>query len=253
MRVARIGTALLSALACTQRAPGQGTEDIRIFFDATQTKPNGSLTEHPGPLAFENPVVQSGERLNIYAEFLDEQQFWIDTEFEIEVDGGFFAGAHYFNGPGQVNWPGPGSERWYAAVPNPPSQPGTSRVIFKAVAGGHFGLESGPGVRTVEPLQYRRPHEDGGSVAGTTLLGFVEVELLPGCSRADAFFMIGTAGIHHFNSRERLIYFGFGDAALPANVRHQRTAIADAVVVPEPAAWLALLLPVFLFARLFRV
>jgi hypothetical protein len=77
MRVARIGTAFLSVLVCTQQwALAQGTEDIRIFFDATQTKPNGSLTEHPGPLAFENPVVRSGERLNIYAEFLREEQWW---------------------------------------------------------------------------------------------------------------------------------------------------------------------------------
>jgi hypothetical protein len=236
----RIGTAFLSILACTQWAPAQGTEDIRIFFDATQTKPNGSLTEHPGPLAFENPVVQSGERLNIYAEFLDEQQWWTVVMFDVEVDGGVVTHAHYFNALGQVNYPVNGSQRWAGAQPNPPSMPRTDRVRFGAVAAGYWGLESGPGARSVEPLQYRRPEEDGGSVAGTTLLGYIDVALDPGVTAADVFLTIGDGGIIHANGLERAIFFGFGDAALHPNQRHVRTDIHDAVVIPEPPSILLL-------------
>jgi hypothetical protein len=101
-------------------------------------------------------------------------------------------------------------------------------------------------VRLADTLQYRRPEEDGGSVAGTTLLGFVDVQRSPGEKRADVFLAMGEAGFGAFNSLERSVYFGFGDDPLPAfGSPGRRSEMADATVVPEPSS-IALLLGPFL-------
>jgi hypothetical protein len=192
-------------------------------------------------LAFENPVIPSGGRLNIYAEFLREQQWWQWASFDVEIDRGRITRAHYFNDTRQITYAWGTDERWNVARPNPPSAPNAPRVEFLGAAINRFGLESGPAVRFADTLQYRRPEEDGGSVAGTTLLGFVDVELDPGFEQAEVFVTIGEGGFHAVNGTERVVFLGFGDDPLPANQRHTRTPLPEAVVIPEPGTLLTLL------------
>jgi hypothetical protein len=216
-----------------------GAEDIRIFFDRTPTEPLADLTPHAGVLAFDNPIVASAQRLYIYAEFLDTVQSWWSIDFDVSADNGIVTQAHYFSAPGQIAY-NPPEARWYLAEPNPMSSPNESVVSFSAVAFSTFGVQNPPFAPQLDPIQFRDPSRDGGSVAGTTLLGYVEVSPAPGFDETEVFFSVGVGGVQHRNGLAQNVYFGFGDAPVWAYSR-DRSALPDAIVVPEPAGLTCLL------------
>jgi hypothetical protein len=214
-------------------------EDVRIFFDRTPTDRQSDLTPHAGVLAFENPTVAQGERLYIYAEFLDQDQWWWAIAFDVTADDGLITQAHYFNAPGQIAF-NPPEARWELAAPNPLSRPSRSTVSFSSLGFDSFGVRNPPFAPELDPIQFRDPSRDGGSIAGTTLLGYVEVSPAPGFDRAEVFFSVGAGGIQHSNGLARNVYFGFGDAPVWAYSR-DRSALPDAIAIPEPGTLAALL------------
>ena len=218
---------------------GPAHADLRVFFDKTPTADRGDLTEHAGLLAFENPVVQPDERLYLYFEFHGTQHHWFSVSFDVTAEDGLITRAHMFNGFGQIVKPL--EERWIEASPNPPVTPGVATVEFHGAEINRFGVDNGVLAEFRDVHQFRRPGDDGGSIAGTTLLGFVDVAPLPGIELSEVFLSVGPYG---FAGPDKpgghRVFFGFGDDSVQ-NKPGARSRLPDAIVVPEPGA-LALLL-----------
>lgn len=227
---------------------GPADADLRVFFDKTPTADRGDLTEHAGLLAFENPVVQPDERLYIYFEFHLPGNHWYSVSFDVTAEDGLITRAHMFNGVGQIVEPL--MERWDEASPNPAVTPGVTTVEFHGAEINRFGVDNGVLAEFRDVHQFRRPGDDGGSIAGTTLLGFVDVAPLAGVELSEVFLSVGPNGFSgpDFPNPDR-VFFGFGDDPVQNHKTGARSSLADAIVVPEPGGFALLVLGGLLVAR----
>ena len=220
--------------------------DLRVFFDKTPTADRGDLTEHAGVLAFENPVVQPDERLYLYFEFHHPDNYWWFVSFDVTAEDGLIRRAHMFNGVGQIVEPL--MERWDEASPNPAVTPGVATVEFHGAEINRFGPKNNFIADFRDVHQFRRPGDDGGSIAGTTLLGFVEVAPLAGIERSEVFLSVGSGGFGGPHPPDHPVFFGFGDDPVQM-IPGARSSLPDAIVVPEPGGFALLVLGGLIAAR----
>ena len=225
---------------------GPAHADLRLFFDKTPTLDRGDLTEHAGVLAFENPVVQPDERLYLYFEFHEAPIQWFAVSFDLMAEDGLITRAHMFNAVGQIV--NPLEQRWDGAAPNPAVTPGVATVEFHGAEIFRFGLDNGVLADFRDVHQFRRPGDDGGSIAGTTLLGFVEVAPLAGVELSEVFLSVGPGAFAANHPGPHQVFFGFGDDPIEM-IPGARSSLPDAIVVPEPGAFALLVLGGLLVAR----
>lgn len=99
-----------------------------------------------------------------------------------------------------------------------------------------FGVQNNATANTQDP-HYNRNVEDGGSVRGTTLLGWVDVV----GTNVELFIDVGPALIARSGGTPQdRVFFGFGDASVQVSPANNTSTAFDAKVTPEPAS-LALL------------
>lgn len=130
----------------------------------------------------------------------------------------------------QTRWNGIGNKTGGAAVSE------ITQIAMINVT--QFGVQNNATANTQDP-HYNRNVEDGGSVRGTTLLGWVDVART-GAS-VELFIDVGPALIARSggNPNDR-VFFGFGDASVQVSPANNTSTAFDARLTPEPAS-LALL------------
>ena len=216
-------------------AGGGGT--FRLFFDIEGS--DGELGSHrPGNhvLSYGNPVLPAGGgRLYIYGEFQQDDQTIFSPNYDITVDGGVITDAWHYNEPGQDTLTG--DSRWDAASPDPNMATGN----FTAANLTHMGLKNGIFADNFD-LQH-----DNTNGFGDTLLGYVDVVNVGGPASVWMTPALGNCGILCW--RKGLIFFGFGDDPVEWRSIGQRSEIAEATIVPEPAGLMLLGLGVLALRR----
>lgn len=196
----------------------------RLYFDPVGNDGQDSGPRF-GPTSKINPELpDGGGRLYLYWEFGHEEQFMYAVIFDVQVQGGEVARAHYYEPVLQY-----GLGRWQSADPNPPVEPHSSPQFFFGANVTQAGLRN---YGDYELVDQQFDLDDG--PFGSTLLGYVDVVNHPGAPAQ--VFLRGTAhGIAERGGRRGdLVHFGFGDA--PVDTQFGVSSIADATIVPEPAS-----------------
>lgn len=231
--------ALLASTVLTAPALGQGYFDIRLYFSHYGwTAPQPAPQPVPGEAQHQaNATLTGGGRLYLWAQALNGSAHvvWDLIGLNIDVDGpAQLVGREFFT----PAWPHPGGDtipRWdevHAGTCDAASA-AQNGILFTALG----GLNGAYGVR-------RAPRPDGfvtGDAPGDhVLLGYVDVDYT-GPGAASVWLEISNAGIAARSPLfDTQVYFGFGDGGLEGNDFQQRSQIADALIVPEPRAWVIL-------------
>ncbi len=225
---------------------GSANGQIRIFFDTEgvgEQEDRGTVD----PLSYGNPEVDGTAgpvRLYIYGEFLGENDLWLAINFDITPEGPdatIVGGSTYnhrtLNGRrwssrgGTIN-PDGAFEFRSAWIGNPGEMP--------------LGMWNWPDADINDPKHYRRAWDSQGGGLGTTLLGYVDVEGADGSLwmtvEPPIFARLGA-------TPDDFVHFGYGDASVGTGAIGERTTIADATVVPEPAGLMLLGLGVLALRR----
>ena len=202
--------------------PGVGPP-FRIFFDESGNAGSDDAP-HPGSgtLSYGNPdLAPGGGRLYIYGEFQADDQTVLSPNFDITIDGGTITGAWNYNGFGQ-NSLDFSSTRWNVAAPNPLINPGGNSVSFTSANLIQMGLKNG-----VFADNFDGQHDNTRNF-GDTLLGYIDVEA-PGA--ASVWLTVGEEGFALLGGGpDTPIFFGYGDASVPAGDVDVRTLMADATI-----------------------
>jgi hypothetical protein len=205
-------------------------QSYRIFFD-TSGNAGSDAAPHPGSgtLSYGNPELGPVGRLYIYGEFQLADQTVLSPNFDITVDGGTITEAWNYNGPGQDTLSG--DQRWDAATPNPVINPGGNSVSFTSANLTHMGLKNGAFADLFD-IQHDNTRNDG-----DTLLGYIDVDSQGG----SVWLTVGEQGFAILGgTQDSPIFFGYGDDSVRAGSFGERTRIADATIVPEPASLMLL-------------
>ena len=222
----------------------------RMYFDLAGNVPGNQEENdapHPGATAKVNPELpDGGGRLYIYYEFGAANQTVLSPNYDIEIDNGVIENAWNYN---NTNIGGIGFTRWeplgdppadYAVEPwnfpggpaNNPTAVGGPVVSFTSAAIIAFGLKNDA---AHQGLDNQLAIGDG--PFGSTLLGYVDVS---SPSTASVWFRIGELGFAILGGNEDTpIHLGFFDEPVRAGST-DRSTMADATIIPEPASLMLL-------------
>ncbi|MCG3128404.1 MAG: hypothetical protein CHACPFDD_03292 [Phycisphaerae bacterium] len=226
------------------------TEIGRLFFnsDAQGGTPSvGEFDWRPTPdvRAFDNPdllrPVGAVERMYLYWEFHLANMRMSVIDIDVRVVGeGMIAAWHIYNTniSIQTRWNGIGNR---AGASDVREIKGVAMINVT-----QFGAQNNATAANHDP-HYNRSTEDGGSVRGTALLGWVDLRL--DGPWAELFLDVGPGLIARQNGPNDPVYFGFGDASVPVFPANGTSTLFDARLrSPEPGA-LVLLLAGYFAAR----
>ncbi|MCG3128966.1 MAG: hypothetical protein CHACPFDD_03862 [Phycisphaerae bacterium] len=210
----------------------------RLFFqsDAQGGTPSvGEFEWRPTPdvRVFDNPdlLVEPGhvERMYLYWEFHLASLKISGIDVDVRVSGdGTITGWHFYNSNVgvQTRWNGIGNRAGATEVAE------ITQVGMISVT--QFGVVNSSTAASTDP-HYNRNTEDGGSVRGTTLLGWVDLRL-DGPNPSELFLDIGPALISRSNGPNDYVYFGFGDPAIRVAPRGNTSILFDARLRPRARA-----------------
>ncbi|MCG3128405.1 MAG: hypothetical protein CHACPFDD_03293 [Phycisphaerae bacterium] len=218
------------------------TEIGRLFFNADAQGGTPSVGEFdwrptPDVRVFDNPdllrPVGAVERMYLYWECHIANLYMTAIDVDIRVVGdGMIVGWRIYNTNigVQTRWNGIGNRATVGDVSE------IRQVAMINVT--QFGVQNNRTANSSDP-HYNRNYDDGGSVRGTTLLGWVDLRL-DGAS-AELFLDVGPALIARHDGPQDRVYFGFGDASVLVSTANNTSTLFDARLrVPEPGAVLVL-------------
>jgi hypothetical protein len=209
--------------------------DIRFFFDTLGVGEGESRTPSADVLNYTNPSEVGSARFYLYAEFLEANTEFLGVDMNIRVDGaGSITDWHIYNAAGAAGdrWNGIGN----ATGPGP-----VTRIESIAMVNVNaFGLKNDVLAELLDTNHYRKSADDGGSTAGTTLMGWIDV-MNTGGGDAEVFMEVGPLLMASVGATpDDLVYFGYGDDPVGQQDAGASSTLADATVTPEPTS-LALL------------
>lgn len=230
-------------------------EGFRFFFDASGVA-DAAARPALTPLAFTNPVVTDATagvggsaRLYVYLEYGTANQNFSSISVRIKVGpGGAIVGGSVYN---HLCTP---VNRWQTVPAGSMTATDWDWGLPVKVGGGGYGARNNdstgsngadlPG--SVGPTMLADSHfrADDGSLFGTTLLGYVDIDNTNAFPSADIPVNLGSSSAGSAGvtvTSGDFVYFGFGDAGT-TNKKDRTSASPDAYihVTPEPAS-LALL------------
>ncbi|MGE0480521.1 MAG: PEP-CTERM sorting domain-containing protein [Phycisphaerae bacterium] len=243
--VIHASVALLLAACAEVRSYGQPTEyTLPLYLSAASP---GALPPipNPGPDNYpdlatptewtnrQNPTLAASSRLYIWANTLGARVFesWIAVNFHIDGDGPLhlsnltIVNPNYWRASASIN-------RWrYIATPAIDPAQNEYTDVNMATIGNSLGIAN-------------PPNQDGytDGPTGNVLLGYFDVAYdrsAPGAVWLEV-GTLGGAALEYSIGAVRM-QMGFGDTSLYTTQRNERSALPEAVFIPEPAT-LALLL-----------
>ena len=174
-------------------------------------------------------------RLYLYGEFLGENDLWLAINFDITADG-----DATLSNPTMYNHQTEEGRRWTSRghTLNSPTNASFRGAWIGNPAESVGGVWNWyPHADINDPRHYRRAWDSQGGGLGTTLLGYVDVEGADGSLwmtvESPIFARLGPGP-------DDFVHFGYGDASVGTGAIGERTTIAEATVVPEPAGLMLL-------------
>lgn len=199
-----------------------------------------NLSTPPEFPAGRTPVLTSSTRLWIWVNPLnDPGACWTGLDFHIDADGPLSLSGLTLFRPNHFSDAGESIPRWNGVQLPPVSSGGTryADVILSAtVAYGICFPPVGDGYIDGAPRN--------------VLLGYFDVTYA-GTGPGSIWLENGATGMYHFSVPpiHDFVQMGFGDAPVPNDMYNTRSALPEAIFIPEPASGVIILLPLLLRAR----